>query len=56
MYIIQTLVIALGAGLWIWGTINMIGGYCNKDEEEFRNGKMQFLISIIVLIMSDLVG
>ena len=29
--VLQTLVIALGAGLAIWGVINLLGGYGNDN-------------------------
>jgi hypothetical protein len=35
--VLQTLVIALGAGLGIWGAINLLEGYGN-DNESLKNG------------------
>ena len=29
--VLQTLVIAIGAGLGIWGVINLLGGYGNDN-------------------------
>ena len=29
--VLQTLVIALGAGLGVWGVINLLEGYCNDN-------------------------
>ena len=30
--ILQTLVVALGAGLAVWGVINLLGGYGNDNR------------------------
>lgn len=32
--VLQTLVIALGAGLGIWGVVNLLEGYCNDNLGE----------------------
>ena len=37
--VLQTLVVALGAGLGIWGVINLMEGYGNDRSEERRVGK-----------------
>ena len=34
--VLQTLVIALGAGLGIWGAINLMEGYGNDNPESNR--------------------
>ena len=36
--VLQTLVIALGAGLGIWGAINLLEGYGNDNPGEFFAG------------------
>ena len=30
--VLQTLVVALGAGLGVWGAINLLEGYCNDNR------------------------
>ena len=30
--VLQTLVVALGAGLGVWGAINLLGGYGNDNR------------------------
>ena len=37
----QTLVIALGAGLGIWGGINLLEGYCNDNPGAKSQGMKQ---------------
>ena len=37
--VLQTLVVALGAGLGVWGAINLLEGYGNDRSEERRVGK-----------------
>ena len=36
--VLQTLVIALGAGLGIWGAINLLEGYGNDNPGEAADG------------------
>ena len=36
--VLQTLVIALGAGLGIWGAINLLEGYGNDNQAEHARG------------------
>lgn len=31
--VLQTLVIALGGGLGVWGAINLLGGYSNNNSK-----------------------
>lgn len=39
----QTLVIALGAGLGIWGAINLMEGYGNDNPGAKSQGMKQFM-------------
>ena len=36
--VLQTLVVALGAGLGIWGVINLLEGYGQDNPAGFRTG------------------
>ena len=38
--VLQTLVIALGAGLGVWGVINLLEGYGNDNPGAKSQGKM----------------
>lgn len=40
---LQTLVIALGAGLGIWGAINLMEGYGNDNPGAKSQGMKQFM-------------
>ena len=41
--VLQTLVIALGAGLGIWGAINLLEGYGNDNPGAKSQGMKQLL-------------
>ena len=41
--VLQTLVIALGAGLGIWGAINLLEGYGNDTPGAKSQGMKQFM-------------
>ena len=41
--VLQTLVIALGAGLGIWGAINLLEGYGNDNPGAKSQGMKQFM-------------
>ena len=41
--VLQTLVIALGAGLGIWGAINLLEGYGNDNPGAKSQGMKQFI-------------
>ena len=41
--VLQTLVIALGAGLGIWGGINLMEGYGNDNPGAKSQGMKQFM-------------
>ena len=40
--VLQTLVVALGAGLGIWGAINLLEGYGNDNPGSLRNFSYRF--------------
>ncbi len=41
--VLQTLVIALGAGLAVWGVINLLEGYGNDNPGAKSQGMKQFM-------------
>ena len=41
--VLQTLVVALGAGLGIWGVINLMEGYGNDNPGAKRQGMKQLM-------------
>lgn len=41
--VLQTLVVALGAGLGIWGAINLLEGYGNDNPGAKSQGMKQFM-------------
>ena len=41
--VLQTLVIALGAGLAVWGVINLMEGYGNDNPAAKSQGIKQFM-------------
>ena len=41
--VLQTLVIALGVGLGIWGVINLLEGYGNDNPGAKSQGMKQFM-------------
>ena len=41
--VLQTLVIALGAGLGIWGVVNLMEGYGNDNPGAKSQGMKQFM-------------
>ena len=43
MNVLQTLVIALGAGLGIWGVINLMEGYGNDNPGAKSQGMKQLM-------------
>ena len=44
---LQTLVVALGAGLGIWGAINLMEGYGNDNPGAKSQGMKQFVPSLM---------
>ena len=45
--VLQTLVIALGAGLGIWGAINLMEGYGNDNPGAKSQGMKQLMPSLM---------
>ena len=41
--VLQTLVVALGAGLGIWGVINLLEGYGHDNPASKSQGMKQFM-------------
>lgn len=56
--VLQTLVIALGAGLGIWGVINLLEGYGNDNPGAKSQGMKQFMagggVALIGMILVPL--
>ena len=49
--VLQTLVIALGAGLGVWGVINLLEGYGNDNPGAKSQGMKQFMAGAGVAIV-----
>ena len=49
--VLQTLVIALGAGLGIWGVINLLEGYGNDNPGEKSQGMKQLMAGAGVAVV-----
>ena len=49
--VLQTLVIALGAGLGIWGVINLLEGYGNDNPGAKSQGMKQLMASAGVAVV-----
>ena len=47
--VLQTLVIALGAGLGIWGVINLLEGYGNDNPGAKSQGIKQLMAGVLLL-------
>ena len=47
--VLQTLVIALGAGLGIWGAINLLEGYGNDNPGAKSQGMKQLMAGIALI-------
>ena len=52
---LQTLVIALGGGLGIWGAINLMEGYGNDNPGAKSQGMKQFMAGGVALIGTAMV-
>ena len=46
---LQTLVVALGAGLGIWGAINLLEGYGNDNPGAKSQGTAKFFTLLLLL-------
>ena len=51
--VLQTLVIALGAGLGIWGVINLLEGYGNDNPGAKSQGMKQLMAGAGVAVVSS---
>ena len=49
--VLQTLVIALGAGLGVWGVINLLEGYGNDNPGDKSQGMKQLMAGAGVAIV-----
>ena len=58
--VLQTLVIALGAGLGIWGAINLLEGYGNDSPGAKSQGMKQLMagagVAVVGLILVPLLS
>ena len=53
--VLQTLVIALGAGLGIWGVINLLEGYGNDNPGAKSQGMKQLMSGGGIIIVAQTV-
>ena len=53
--VLQTLVIALGAGLGIWGVINLLEGYGNDNPGAKSQGMKQLMAGAGVAVVLSLI-
>ena len=54
--VLQTLVIALGAGLGIWGVINLLEGYGNDNPGAKSQGMKQLMAGAGVAVVGMVLG
>ena len=58
--VLQTLVIALGAGLGIWGVINLLEGYGNDNPGAKSQGMKQLMagagVAVLVTVLVPLLS
>ena len=52
--VLQTLVIALGAGLAIWGVVNLMEGYGNDNPGAKSQGMKQLMAALIGMTLVPL--
>ena len=50
--VLQTLVIALGAGLGIWGAINLLEGYGNDNPGAKSQGMKQLMAGLGLILLA----
>ena len=53
--VLRTLVVALGAGLGIWGVVNLMEGYGNDNPGAKSQGMKQLMAGGVALIGTTLV-
>ena len=53
--VLQTLVIALGAGLGVWGVINLLEGYGNDNPGAKSQGMKQLMAGAGIVIIAQTV-
>ena len=49
--VLQTLVIALGAGLAVWGVVNLMEGYGNDNPGAKSQGIKQLMAGIAIIMI-----
>ena len=49
--VLKTLVVALGAGLGVWGAVNLMEGYGGDNPSAKSQGMKQFIASISISIL-----
>ena len=49
--VLQTLVIALGAGLGVWGVINLLEGYGNDNPGAKSQGMKQLMAGLALILL-----
>ena len=58
--VLQTLVIALGAGLGIWGVINLLEGYGNDNPGAKSQGMKQLMagagVAVVGMVLAKRLG
>ena len=54
--VLQTLVIALGAGLGIWGVINLLEGYGNDNPGAKSQGMKQLMAGAVGMVLVPLLS
>ena len=50
--VLQTLVVALGAGLGIWGAINLMEGYGNDNPGAKSQGMKQLMAGLGLILLA----
>ena len=50
--VLQTLVIALGAGLGIWGAVNLMEGYGNDNPGAKSQGMKQLMAGLGLILLA----
>ena len=53
--VLQTLVVAIGAGLGVWGAINLLEGYGNDNPGSKSQGMKQLMAGGVILIGTQLI-